>query len=66
MQYKKEHVEFFAMTCTTKGHWPVNDKFKATTEIEQPKNEQEMVLLFRMCNFLPKYSSCIAELSYDL
>ena len=65
IQYQK-YIDFFGDTYSNKGHWPTNDRIKAISDMEQPKNVKELQSFTGMCNFLSKYSAQLTELSDDL
>ena len=66
IQYKREEISFYGNTHTVHGHKPAKEKKKAIAAMPRPTNVKELQSFLGVCNFLPKYSPRLAELSDDL
>ena len=63
LQYKKQEVDFFGETSTTRGHKSAQSKVSATTAMPAPTCKKQVQSFIGMINYLSKFSAWLLELA---
>ena len=66
LQFKKQQVNFYGHTLTTKGIIPADDKLQAIKNISTPSNVKELLSLLGMITYIKRFSLRIAALTAPL
>ena len=61
LQCKKQEVDFFSETYTTRGHKPDQNKVTAITKMSAPTKKKQVQSFIEMINYLSKFSARLSE-----
>ena len=62
LQYKKQEVDFFGETYTTRSHKPDKNKITAIIKMLAPMNKKQVQSFIGMINYLSKFSVGLSEI----